>query len=60
MYTHTMTPAARSRYDAYVEHLRTCRECPAGAGRCTAGAALVRSYLEAVQEQLNSPCLSRG
>lgn len=55
-----MTPAARSRYDAYVEHLRTCRACPAGAGRCTAGAALVRSYLEAVQEQLNSPCLSRG
>ncbi|MCW8102675.1 hypothetical protein [Streptomyces tauricus] len=46
-----LTPAARSRYDTYVEHLRACPECPRGAGRCTMGAQLVRRYLEAIRRR---------
>ncbi|WP_404200041.1 hypothetical protein [Streptomyces tauricus] len=43
--------AVRSRYDAYMEHLRACRECPQGAGRCGVGAQLVRRYLEAIRRR---------
>ncbi|GHA72959.1 hypothetical protein GCM10010372_84390 [Streptomyces tauricus] len=50
MHTHIMTPTVRSRYDAYVEHLRACRACPQGAGRCTDGTELVRRYLETVRK----------
>ncbi|WP_328690347.1 hypothetical protein OHA74_14380 [Streptomyces phaeochromogenes] len=39
-------PAAQASYDAYLEHLRQCRECPRdGSGRCADGQELVRIYL---------------
>ncbi|UIX34220.1 hypothetical protein [Streptomyces sp. GQFP] len=38
-------PAAQGSYDTYMEHLRQCRECPRGSGRCADGQELVRVYL---------------
>lgn len=47
----TLTPAAQSSYNAYVDHLRKCHECPRGAGRCAVGTELVRVYLAATKKR---------
>lgn len=41
----TLTPAAQSSYDAYVNHVKQCTECHQGAGRCRQAVALVQIYL---------------
>lgn len=47
----TLTPTAQSRYDAYVDHIRQCTQCPTGPGRCAEAEALVRAYLADVKPQ---------
>lgn len=43
-------PAAQESYNAYLEHIRQCRQCPGGAGRCADGQELVRVYLTDVRK----------
>ena len=45
----TLTPTAQTRYDAYVNHIRQCTQCPNVPGRCAEGAELVRAYLADVR-----------
>lgn len=40
-----IAPAAQRSYQAYVEHLKKCKDCPAGPGRCPVGQSLCRAYL---------------
>lgn len=47
----TLTPTAQSRYDAYVDHIRQCTQCPTGPERCAEAEALVRAYLADVKPQ---------
>ncbi|WP_411152439.1 hypothetical protein [Streptomyces sp. A30] len=43
-------PTAQASYNAYLAHIRQCRECPAGPDRCAAGQELVRVYLTDVRK----------